>query len=114
MKRKRFARSNWRATALYEKKGKGSFYIAQYPVRWIAQSASHMRLSFLSVYTSVTFSNGYYYGYFLRSITSTGQYLTCVNIELLNSVSVFNGYCVYFLRSKNNYNIRGRSAVFLF
>ena len=25
----------------YVKKGKGSFYIAQYPVRWIAQSALH-------------------------------------------------------------------------
>ena len=24
-----------------KKKGKGSFYIAQYPVRWTAQSASH-------------------------------------------------------------------------
>ena len=27
---------------LVKKKGKGSFYIAQYPVRWTAQSASHL------------------------------------------------------------------------
>ena len=26
------------------KKGKGSFYIAQYPVRWNAQSALHLSL----------------------------------------------------------------------
>ena len=32
------AYENW----MKEKKGKGSFYIAQYPVRWTAQSASHV------------------------------------------------------------------------
>ena len=30
-----------RMGVLVQLKGKGSFYIAQYPVRWTAQSASH-------------------------------------------------------------------------
>ena len=31
----------WKLDIKVKKKGKGSFYIAQYPVRWIAQSALH-------------------------------------------------------------------------
>ena len=31
----------WRGLSISKGKGKGSFYIAQYPVRWTAQSALH-------------------------------------------------------------------------
>ena len=33
---------NFTAHRLKVKKGKGSFYIVQYPVRWTAQSALHL------------------------------------------------------------------------
>ena len=32
------------------KKGKGSFYIAQYPVRWTAQNALHFLLSLTDLF----------------------------------------------------------------
>ena len=37
-------------------KGKGSFYIAQYPVRWIAQSASHFLPSLTDLFIPTPFS----------------------------------------------------------
>ena len=38
------------------KKGKGSFYIAQYPVRWTAQSASHFLPSLADLFIPTPFS----------------------------------------------------------
>ena len=38
------------------KKGKGSFYIAQYPVRWTAQSASHFLPSLTDLFIPTPFS----------------------------------------------------------
>ena len=37
-------------------KGKGSFYIAQYPVRWTAQSASHFLPSLTDLFIPTPFS----------------------------------------------------------
>ena len=37
-------------------KGKGSFYIAQYPVRWTAQSASHLLPSLTDLFIPTPFS----------------------------------------------------------
>ena len=39
-----------------KKKGKGSFYIAQYPVRWTAQSASHFLPSLTDLIIPTSFS----------------------------------------------------------
>ena len=39
-----------------EGKGKGSFYIAQYPVRWTAQSASHFLPSLTDLFIPTPFS----------------------------------------------------------
>ena len=39
-----------------KKKGKGSFYIAQYPVRWTAQSASHFLPSLTDLFIPTPFS----------------------------------------------------------
>ena len=36
--------------------GKGSFYIAQYPVRWTAQSASHFLHSLTDLFIPTPFS----------------------------------------------------------
>ena len=38
------------------KKGKGSFYIAQYPVRWTAQSALHILPSLTNLFIPTPFS----------------------------------------------------------
>ena len=43
-------------TSCEEKKGKGSFYIAQYPVRWTAQSASHVLPSLTDLFIPTPFS----------------------------------------------------------
>ena len=42
--------------ASYCKKGKGSFYIAQYAVRWTAQSASHFLPSLIDLFIPTPFS----------------------------------------------------------
>ena len=39
-----------------KKKSKGSFYIAQYPVRWTAQSASHFLPSLTDLFIPTPFS----------------------------------------------------------
>ena len=39
-----------------KKKGKGSFYIAQYPVRWTAQSALHFLPSLTDLFILTPFS----------------------------------------------------------
>ena len=41
---------------VHNKKGKGSFYIAQYPVRWTAQSASHFLPSLTDLFIPTPFS----------------------------------------------------------
>ena len=48
--------NNLTATGEGCKKGKGSFYIAQYPVRWTAQSASHFLPSLTDLFIPTPFS----------------------------------------------------------
>ena len=43
-------------TVFHIKKGKGSFYIAQYPVRWTAQSALHSLPSLTDLFIPTPFS----------------------------------------------------------
>ena len=44
------------SSPFYDLKGKGSFYIAQYPVRWTAQSASHFLPSLTDLFIPTPFS----------------------------------------------------------
>ena len=48
--------SNYKKTFRDKGKGKGSFYIAQYPVRWTAQSASHFLPSLTDLFIPTPFS----------------------------------------------------------